>query len=213
MSSHNSLFFGVPRPIEREEDLYLPQDTTISSYESPTVPPTIQDHHDAVQVQLDAAQALSRVLVVAVVMIAVAALIVVTSVQGHVNNLILSIALKDKGTRKIGSEPVNIGVVTGSTLATAGNPAGDAGVGGASSPRRRVYYWGVQVSEAQEASIQKDLNNVDNSNDTFGIIAIADGADAKATLISSVKRFERRTYGVCIAEQQKTHSVEISKPI
>ncbi|KAF9307608.1 hypothetical protein BGZ91_008324, partial [Linnemannia elongata] len=171
MSSHNSLFFGVPRLIEREEDLYLPQDTTISSYESPTVPPTIQDHHDAVQVQLDAAHALSRVLVVAVVMIAVAALVVVAAVQGRVNDL------RDKGIRKIGSEPVNIGVVTSSTLATAGNPAGDAGVGGASSPRRRVDYWGAQISEAQEVSIQKDLNNVDNSNDTFGIIAIADGAD------------------------------------
>ncbi|OAQ33844.1 hypothetical protein K457DRAFT_15048 [Linnemannia elongata AG-77] len=172
MSSHNSLFFGVPRPIEREEDLYLPQDTTISSYESPTVPPTIQDHHDAVQVQLDAAQALSRVLVVAVVMIAIAALVVVAAVQGRVNDL-------DKGTRKIGSEPLNIRVVTGSTLATADNPASDAGVGEASSPRRRVYYWGVQVSEAQEVSFPKDMNNVDNSNDSFGIIAIADGADGE----------------------------------
>ncbi|KAH7049581.1 hypothetical protein BKA57DRAFT_535269 [Linnemannia elongata] len=89
--SHNNILSGTPRLIDREDDLYLsdPETTTVS-YEPPIVlPPTIQDHHDAVQVQLDAAQALTRVLVVAAIMIAVAALVVVTALQGHVNDLIL----------------------------------------------------------------------------------------------------------------------------
>ncbi|OAQ22722.1 hypothetical protein K457DRAFT_25754 [Linnemannia elongata AG-77] len=74
--SRNTIFFGTPRLIDREDDLYLSDpETTIASYEPPTVlPPTIQDHHEAVQVQLDAAQALSHVLIVVAVMIAVAAL-------------------------------------------------------------------------------------------------------------------------------------------
>ncbi|KAG0072530.1 hypothetical protein BGZ89_005398 [Linnemannia elongata] len=162
---------------------------------------------------------------------------------------------RSRGDRRVGDEPANIGVVTGSTLATAGNPAGDAGAAGASSPRRRVYYWGVQVSAALEVSFPEDLNNVDNNSGTFRIVTMADGADdewescwwnitmdelqdpmaslpappiidrnksgsstnvnngAKPPLISSVKRFERKTYGICIPEQQKTHSAENNKPI
>ena len=54
---------------------------TIASYEPPAVlPPIIRDHHDAVQVQPNAAQTLTRVLVVAAVMIAVAALVIVAAV-------------------------------------------------------------------------------------------------------------------------------------
>ncbi|KAF9153545.1 hypothetical protein BG015_003181 [Linnemannia schmuckeri] len=162
---------------------------------------------------------------------------------------------RTKGARRIGDEPANVGVVTGSTLATAGNPAGDAGVVGAPSPRRRVYYWGVQVSAALEVSFPEDLNNVDSNNGTFRIVTMADGADdewescwwsitidvlqgpmvalpappiidrnksgsssnatnaTKAPLISSVKRFERKTYGVCLPEQQKTHPDENGRPI
>ncbi|KAK3835431.1 MAG: hypothetical protein JOS17DRAFT_788487 [Linnemannia elongata] len=83
--SHNSIFFGTPRLIDWEDDLYLTDpETTIASFEPPTVLPlTIQDHHDAIQVQLDAAQALTRVLVVAAVMIAVAALVVVAAVYSR----------------------------------------------------------------------------------------------------------------------------------
>ncbi|KAG0061639.1 hypothetical protein BGZ89_011295 [Linnemannia elongata] len=85
--SRNTLFLGSPRLPDREDDLYLSDpETTIVSYEAPTVlPPTIQDHHEAVQVQLDAAQALMRVLIVVAVMIAVAALVIVITVYGHVN--------------------------------------------------------------------------------------------------------------------------------
>ncbi|KAK5801560.1 hypothetical protein F5H01DRAFT_372082 [Linnemannia elongata] len=92
--AHNNIFSGTPRLIDREDDLNLsdPETTTVS-YETPIVlPPTIQDRHDAVQVQLDAAQALTRVLIVTAIMIAVAALVVVTALQGHVNDLILPIA-------------------------------------------------------------------------------------------------------------------------
>ncbi|KAF9113894.1 hypothetical protein BGX30_006783, partial [Mortierella sp. GBA39] len=78
------------------------------------------------------------------------------------------------GDRRVNDEPANIGVITGSALATAGNPAGDAGVGGAPSRRRRVYYWGVQVSAALEVSFPDNLNSVDNSNGTFRIVTMAD---------------------------------------
>jgi hypothetical protein len=158
---------------------------------------------------------------------------------------------RTKGAQKSSDEPANIGVVTGSTLATAGNPAGDAGAVGGSTPRRRVYYWGVQVSAALEVSFPEDLNNVDNNNGTFRIVTMADGAEdewescwwnitidvlkspmeltappiidrsktvssatgPRAPLISSVKRFERKTYGVCIPEQEKTHAEEHNRPI
>ncbi|KAH7049583.1 hypothetical protein BKA57DRAFT_504396 [Linnemannia elongata] len=92
--SHNTIFFGTPRLSSREDDLYLPDpETIIASYEPPTVlPPTIQDHHDVVQVQLDAIQTLKRVLIVTVVMIAVAALVVVIAVLGQVNDPMQSIA-------------------------------------------------------------------------------------------------------------------------
>lgn len=79
--SHNRIFFGTPRLIGREDDLYLSDsETTIASFELPTpavLPPTIQDHHDAVQVQLDTAESMTHVLLVAAVMIAAAALVVV----------------------------------------------------------------------------------------------------------------------------------------
>ncbi|KAF9125777.1 hypothetical protein BGX30_000313 [Mortierella sp. GBA39] len=162
---------------------------------------------------------------------------------------------KSNGDRRVNDESANIGVVTGSALATAGNPAGGAGVSGAPSRRRRVYYWGVQVSAALEVSFPEDLDSVDNSNGTFRIVTMADGEDdewescwwnitldelqepmaslpappiidenksgsrsnatnaPKPPLISSVKRFERETYGVCIPEQQMTHSAENNKPI
>ncbi|KAK5801566.1 hypothetical protein F5H01DRAFT_384123 [Linnemannia elongata] len=74
-----SKFFGGPRLPNREDDL-SDVESTIVDHEAPIVLlPTIQDHHDAVQVQLDAAQALTRVLVIAAAMIAVAALIVVAA--------------------------------------------------------------------------------------------------------------------------------------
>ncbi|KAK5801561.1 hypothetical protein F5H01DRAFT_417603 [Linnemannia elongata] len=83
--SHNTIFFGTPRLSSREDDLYLPDpETIIASYEPPTVlPPTIQDHHDVIQVQLDATQTLMRVLIVTVAMIAVAALVVVIAFLGQ----------------------------------------------------------------------------------------------------------------------------------
>ncbi|KAH7049579.1 hypothetical protein BKA57DRAFT_535268 [Linnemannia elongata] len=81
--SHNNIFSGTPRLIGGEDDLYLSDpDTTIVSYEPPTpavLPPTTQDHRDAVQVQVDAAQALTCALVTAAVMIAVAALVIVAA--------------------------------------------------------------------------------------------------------------------------------------
>ncbi|KAK3814865.1 MAG: hypothetical protein JOS17DRAFT_423293 [Linnemannia elongata] len=161
---------------------------------------------------------------------------------------------KSKGAWRNGDGPANIGVATGSTSATAGNPAVDAGVDGDPSPRRRVYYWGVQVSAALEATFLDDSNKVENNNN-FRIVTMADGAEdewescwwnittdelqdlmvslpappivdknkprlglytTKATkppLILSGKRFERKTNGVCIPEQQKTHSAENNKPI
>ncbi|KAG0066240.1 hypothetical protein BGZ90_001485 [Linnemannia elongata] len=81
--SHNQRLSGTPRLISREYDLYLSDpDTTTVSYESPTpagFPATTQDHRDAVQVQVEAAQALTRALVIAAVMIAVAALVIVAA--------------------------------------------------------------------------------------------------------------------------------------
>ncbi|KAG0059738.1 hypothetical protein BGZ90_004345 [Linnemannia elongata] len=162
---------------------------------------------------------------------------------------------KNKEERRTGDEAANIGVVAGSALATAGNLASETSRDVASSPHRRLYYWGVQVSAALDVSFPKDPNNVDNINGNFRIVTMADGPDdewgscswnitmdelqepmaslpappimdrsksgslskatyaAKPPLIASVKRFERRTNGVCIPEQQVTHSAENNNPI
>ncbi|KAF9544531.1 hypothetical protein EC957_011927 [Mortierella hygrophila] len=162
---------------------------------------------------------------------------------------------RSNGDQRVNDEPANIGVVTGSALATAGNSAGGAIVDGAPSLRRRVYYWGVQVIAALEVSFPEDFNSDGNNNGTFRIVTMADGQndewescwwnitmdelqepmeslpappiidtnrsgsrsnvtnEAKPTLFSSVKRFEHKTYGVCIPEQQKTHEAENNKPI
>ncbi|KAG0285564.1 hypothetical protein BGZ96_010197 [Linnemannia gamsii] len=161
---------------------------------------------------------------------------------------------RNRGNRRSGDGVANNEAVTETTLATAGNQAADAGVVGTPSPRRRVYYWGVQVSAALEVSFPEDLNNVDNdnNNNTFRIVTMADGAgdewescwwnitmdvllkpikdlpappiinrnntgsnatNPKAPLISNVTRFERKTCGVCLPEQEKTHSEEHNKPI
>ncbi|OAQ27478.1 hypothetical protein K457DRAFT_21358 [Linnemannia elongata AG-77] len=162
---------------------------------------------------------------------------------------------KSKGDRRAGDEPANIGVVADGALATAKNPAGDAGVGEPSFPRRKMYYWGVQVSAAFNVSFPGDPNNAYNSNGAFRIVTMGDSADdewvscwwditmdelqepmaslpappiidrnksgsrlktitaAWPPLMASVKRFQCRTYGVCIPEQQETHSAENNKPI
>ncbi|KAK3835432.1 MAG: hypothetical protein JOS17DRAFT_814992 [Linnemannia elongata] len=92
----------------------------------------------------------------------------------------------------------------------------------------RVDHWGVQVSTALEVSSPEDSNKVENNN-KFRIVTMADAPliidknksglslyatkAAKPPLMSSVKRFERKTYGVCILEQQKTYPAENNKPI
>ncbi|KAF9334855.1 hypothetical protein BGZ91_010698, partial [Linnemannia elongata] len=82
-----------------------------------------------------------------------------------------------KGDRRNAEEPANIGVVTGSTLATAGNTLGDAFMDRASSPRRRVYYWGVQVSADLDVSFPENSNNVGNNSCAFRIVTMAHGTN------------------------------------
>ncbi|KAF9278370.1 hypothetical protein BGZ88_000598, partial [Linnemannia elongata] len=84
---------------------------------------------------------------------------------------------KIKGDRRNAEEPANIGVVTGSTLATAGNTLGDAFMDRASSPRRRVYYWGVQVSADLDVSFPENSNNVGNNSGAFRIVTMAHGTN------------------------------------
>ncbi|KAK5801585.1 hypothetical protein F5H01DRAFT_372119 [Linnemannia elongata] len=84
---------------------------------------------------------------------------------------------KSKGDRRAGDEPANIGVVADGALATARNPTGDASVGEPSLPRRKMYYWGVQVSAAFNVSFPGDPKNAYNSNGAFRIVTMGDSAD------------------------------------
>ncbi|KAK3814862.1 MAG: hypothetical protein JOS17DRAFT_821019 [Linnemannia elongata] len=112
-----------------------------------------------------------------------------------------------------------------STLATAGNPAVDAGVGGDPSPRRRVIvtmadgaedewescWWNITTDELQDPMVSLPaLPIVDKNKPRLSLYATK---ATKPPLILSGKRFERKTNGVCIPEQQKTHSAENNKPI
>ncbi|KAG0294949.1 hypothetical protein BGZ97_004949 [Linnemannia gamsii] len=78
MPSRNARYFGEPRLLAGFPSLL--DTTTIISYDEPLAfpPLTVQDHRDAVQVQLDAAQALTRVmLITAGVVVVVAAIVAV----------------------------------------------------------------------------------------------------------------------------------------
>ncbi|KAG0280040.1 hypothetical protein BGZ95_011484 [Linnemannia exigua] len=163
-----------------------------------------------------------------------------------------------KGAQTVGGDTETAAGINGSTQSTVANPAGDVGIAGAPLPRRRVYYWGVQVSSALEVSFPDDLNTDDSKhNGTFRIVTMADGADdewescwwnitsevlgdpmttlkappiidrnrsapsaasaasspPKPPLISEVKRFEGKTFGACLPEQEKTHAEEHGRPI
>ncbi|KAF9126046.1 hypothetical protein BGW39_006964 [Mortierella sp. 14UC] len=160
---------------------------------------------------------------------------------------------KANGAPNIVGNTATAAGINGSPQSTPGN----AGTATAPPPRRRVYYWGVQVSSALEVSFPEELEADDNvkHNGTFRIVTMADGADdewescwwnitreelldpmkaltappiidrnrststtppinpPKAPLISKVKRFEGKTYGVCLPEQEKTHAEEHGRPI
>lgn len=80
MPPRNDRFFGVPRVDVGHPPLL--DTTTILSYDEPFTPPplTAQDHRDIVQVQLDAAQEVERVLVIAAGVIVVANVVVVAAI-------------------------------------------------------------------------------------------------------------------------------------
>ncbi|KAH7049576.1 hypothetical protein BKA57DRAFT_528816 [Linnemannia elongata] len=82
--------------------------------------------------------------------------------------------IKSTGDRRADDEPANIGGVVASTLATVKYQASDAIMDVASSSRRGVCCWGVQVSAALNVSFPEDPNYADNSNGTFRIVTMAD---------------------------------------
>ncbi|KAF9543782.1 hypothetical protein EC957_000477 [Mortierella hygrophila] len=72
-------------------------------------------------------------------------------------------------------------------------------------------WWNITLVELQEPMASLPAPPIIDRNKS-GSSSNANNA-TKPPLISSVKRFERKTYGVCIPEQQMTHSAENNKPI